>query len=183
MGMRVAIFGDSFATIDRADSWASQLAREFKVDNFAQRGVSEYRIYKSIQQRDLTNYNHIIVFHTNPDRVFVPDHVTHPSRTLQTHPYCDMLANDSLDKVGWADIVKGYYKNFYDQQFQDDLFDLLLDRLFQQCQSAIHCTGFDLSNTHIHSFFTLRQTNPGNINHLDTQGNSKIYQYIKERMV
>lgn len=180
--MRVAIFGDSFATADGAESWASRLAAEFNVDNFAQRGVSEYRIYKTLTQRNLTDYNHVVVFHTNPDRVFVPDHVAHPSRTLKTHPQCDMLASDSLDKAGWADIVKCYYKNFYDQEFQDDLYNLLIQQIVDWCPTAIHCTGFGLNDVRIQSFSLLRQTNPGHCNHLDAQGNNKIYQYIKEHI-
>jgi hypothetical protein len=180
--MRIAVFGDSFATNDGTESWVYKLAQGFDVDNFAARGASEYRIYKTVKQQPLKKYDCVIIFHTNPDRVFIPDHTRHPSRTLDSHPFCDMLANDSLSKARWADVVNCYYKNFYDQEFQTDMFGLLLEKMMTIHPNTLHYTGFDLPHTAIVSFHHLRQSNPGNSNHLDQDGNNKVYQHIKEHL-
>lgn len=181
--MKVAVFGDSFAANDGDLSWTSLLSNEFSVDNFADRGISEYRIYKTIMNQNINAYDRVVIFHTNPDRIFVPDHVDHPSRQLHSHPHCDMLVNDSFDKSSWRGIAECYYKNFYDQDFQLDLFKLLIEKISSLCPRAVHCSGFDLSTYNIKSFDYLLKSNPGKINHLDVAGNKEVYQYVRSQLV
>ena len=66
----ILIAGDSFAadwTIKNNKSgWVNYMT---DVDNLAQPGVGEYKIFKQLQSRDLSLYTHIIVSHTSPYRI------------------------------------------------------------------------------------------------------------------
>jgi len=181
--MKIKIFGDSFSSDQVSDSWVTFLSEHHEVTNYSQRGISEYRIYKNILYRinDIVSADVVIVFHTNPDRVYVPDHVLTPSRQLHTHPFCDMLATDSSEKWIPSEI---YYKNFYDQGFQDTMFDFLINGIRKKLKNVklLEFSGFDIQTPGIHSISALRERNPGSINHLDIMGNITVFELIQDQL-
>ena len=181
--MKIAIFGDSFSSDRCPDSWIDLLADEHKIVNHSYRGISEFRIYKNLldNENDIKTADTVIVFHTNPDRVYVPDQTLMPTRYLSSHPVCDMLARDSTEKWSPAEI---YYKNFYDQCFQDKIYDLIVNDIRQRCKHTrlLEFSGFNLGSAQIHSIHRLREQHAGNINHLDIIGNMGIFSLIQDRL-
>jgi hypothetical protein len=183
MVMKVMIFGDSFSSDRCPDSWIDLLANEHEVVNHSSRGISEFRIYRNLldNKKEIKTADAVIVFHTNPDRVYVPDWNRMPTRHLPGHPMCDMVASDITEKWPPAEI---YYKNFYDQYFQETIYNLIVDDIRQQCKHTklLEFSGFDLGSAQIHSIHQLRKQHAGNINHLDIIGNIDVFSLIRNRL-
>jgi hypothetical protein len=181
--MKILIFGDSFSSDQVNNSWVDLLSRDHSVTNHSQRGISEFRIYKIFLEniQEIKQTDAVIILHTNPDRVYVPDHVMTPSRRLPSHLHCDMLVNDSLEKWMPAEV---YYKNFYDQDLQNTLYGFIIDNIRKHCEnvSLLEFSGFDIGVPGIHSIYNLRIKHPGNINHLDATGNLKFFEKIKDTL-
>lgn len=181
--MKISIFGDSFSSDRGPNSWIDLLAGEHLISNHSQRGVSEFRIHRTLSQQInlISQSDAVIVFHTNSDRVYVPDHTITPSRQISTHPVCDMLANDSLEKWAPSEI---YYKNFYDQEFQDTLYGFIVNDIREKCQHVklLEFSGFDTGLERIYSIKYLRDQYPGKINHLDIVGNMTVAKLIEDRL-
>ena len=184
--LKISVIGDSFSADTTDNSWVSLLAGEYTVQNYSQRGISEYRIFDIIQNnyKKISNSDYIIIFHTLSDRVFIPDHVDYPTRSIQSHPYCDMVASDSLNNEKWNDIAKTYYKYFFDSEMQAVFYKLLIEKINAMFSntSIINCSGFDnivkVDSVEIQSFFDIKNKHPGNINHFDKVGNQEVYKYI-----
>jgi len=183
--MNIVIIGDSFSSDNCEGSWVEQVASKYNVVNLSQRGISEYRIYTIVKKNlSLINQSDILLlWHTNPDRIYLPDTVEYPTRTVSSHAHCDMVANDALSNSHWNKIAKIYYKNFYDKDMQEDLFSLVIEKIHRivTCR-MFDFSGFEISNpTHfIKSFHDMRNNFSGHINHFDLTGNSLIYQYINQ---
>lgn len=179
---KISIIGDSFSsdTVSPA-SWIKILSNHYNVSNYSQRGISQYRLYKNliINYHSIKQSDAVIIFHTNPDRVYVPDEVNFPSRMLNSHLYCDLVASDSLEKQSWKHIVENFYRYFYDQEQQNLYYQLLVERMIKLLndQKVIHCSGFNL-HLNIKSFLPIQQKYPGDINHCSAEGNNQIYQYL-----
>lgn len=183
---KISIVGDSFSSDNEADdSWIRLLNKTYVVDNLSQRGISQYRLYKILTSNldDIQLSDAVILFHTNPDRIYIPDEVTFPSRLLDTHKHCDLVATDSLEKRSWKTVVQNYYRYFYDRDQQILIYEMLIERmsyLLRDCK-VIHCSGFD-TLPQITSFSILRQQYPGDINHCSAKGNQEIYRYIVQKL-
>jgi hypothetical protein len=178
---KIVIFGDSFSADCVENSWPSWLEQKYTVQNHSLRGASEYRLYCSFMNNLETaqSADAVIFFHTNPQRVFVPDHVDYMRRGTNTHSYSDMVANDVMSDPRWRNIADMYYRNFFDEGFQNTLYTMLIQNISSRLQNILHCSGFDVSMK-IKSFYELRKTNPGPINHLDKTGNQIVYNYIEQ---
>ena len=185
---KVAIIGDSFAADSGPTSWITQLEVDFDVVNYSKRGASEYRLYTIVNEYEpeLSAADHIIMFHTNSLRVFIPDAVDYPSRRLDSHTHCDLVINDALADPQWAKIAETYFKYFFDEAQLRTQYRLLINDIDERfVKKIIHCSGFDehlVGNVTIKSFADVRQQHPGTTNHLDYTGNLKVYQYIKEKL-
>jgi hypothetical protein len=181
--MKISIFGDSFSSDRGPDSWIDLLVGEHVISNYSQRGVSEFRIHRTLSQQidRISQSDVVIVFHTNPDRVYVPDQTLTPSRQISTHPVCDMLVSDSLEKWSPAEI---YYKHFYDQEFQDTLYGFIVNDIRLKCQHVklLEFSGFDTEIERIYSIKYLRDQYPGKINHLDIVGNMTVAKLIEDQL-
>lgn len=179
---KISIIGDSFSSDDVDDtSWISLLSKQYCITNYSQRGISQYRLYKHLvcNLKEIEQSDAVIIFHTNPDRVYIPDGVSFPSRLLDSHPYCDLVANDSLEKKDWKNIAENFYRYFYDQEQQNLYYQLLVERMIKllDTHKVIHCSGFD-TLPNIKSFLQLQQQYPGTVNHCSALGNYKIYNYL-----
>jgi len=187
--LNISIIGDSFSSDMNAGSWVSMLANIHNVTNYSQRGISEYRLYHNITKNieEIAQADAIIIFHTNPDRIFVPDRVTFHSRTLSTHTYCDMIAENALTDKHWKNIAKEYYTYFFDQTQQNCFYQVLVEKINNlNFKKIIHCSGFDIGiqfdSLRIQSFNDVMISNPGNINHLDLVGNQIVYNYVNSQL-
>lgn len=181
---KILIFGDSFSTDVSVDSWITKLSNRYDIKNFSQRGISEYRLYRIILKNieEISEASAVIIFHTNMDRIFVPDHVFFQSRQLPTHTQMDMVANDALNDKHWKKIAAHYYRYFYDQDQQNCVYQLLIEKIDQLIATQkIHCSGFDIecNTVAIKLFNQVRVDYPGTTNHLNATGNQLVYNYLE----
>lgn len=185
--MKISIIGDSFSSDTDDHSWITLLSQKYKIENFSQRGISEYKIFKLLQKnlQTVLTSDAVIIFHTNPDRIYIPDSTPYPRRQTITHSHCDMLATDAFSMPDWAHFADVYYRNFFDSEFQQHIFSCTMQKIIDSVvpvNTVIHCSGFDLNCPNVHSFSKLYQTNPGRINHFDTSGNQQIFNYINNKL-
>lgn len=187
--MRISIIGDSFSSDEQAISWISLLKKQHQVTNYSLRGISQYRIFKITKTNlaDILLSDAVIFWHTNPDRVFVNNEVTFPTRDLASHPSADLIATDSLssNNSDWKKIVCTYYKFFFDQEQQELYYRLLIKELIELVDGVkikIHCSGFKLKGielpTSINQFDEIKSKFPGNINHMNESGNLLVYKEL-----
>lgn len=181
---KITILGDSFATDSHLHSWITLLERSYHVENLSVRGSSQYRLYQIFRKNlhKLQQADAVVFFHTNPDRVYLPDRVDFSSRRLSSHTYCDLIASDALQDPDLKHIFKIYYKYFFDTDLQQVFYNLMISDMQKNLGSTkiLNCSGFTVSHesTDIKSFSSVRQTHPGNINHFDSNGNTIVYEYI-----
>lgn len=182
--MNITIVGDSFSSDVSKDSWATQLSECHSVNNLSQRGISQYRIYTIIKDNLslIENSDCLIIWHTNPDRIFVNDNIDFPTRCLGSHPTADLVANDALsskDKV-WRQTVESYYKVFFNSPQQELYHRLLVNEIRRLVAGVktLEYTGFNLNNSDIKSFFNIKIANAGNVNHMNAVGNRIVFETI-----
>jgi len=187
--MKIAVVGDSFASDMTVGGWVELLARSHDLQNYSLRGISQYRIFDIIT-KNLSSINKadaVIIWHTNPDRIYINNEIMFPTRELPLHPCADLIASDSLSSKNknWQDISKTYYKIFYNQEQQLVYYQLMLEKIKSMLvnKKVIHCSGFDLHDIpDVKSFEYLLNTNPGTINHYDLVGNQVIADYINSNL-
>lgn len=181
---KIAILGDSFAADPDQHSWVTMLEQSYHVENLSVRGSSQYRLYRLfrknlqiLQQSDL-----VVFFHTNPDRVYLPDCIDFASRRLPSHTHCDLVASNALRDPELGHIFKIYYRYFFDADLQQVFYDLMVVDMQKNLGSAkiLNCSGFAVTHNSvdIKSFSCVQQDHPGNVNHFDQSGNMVIYEYI-----
>jgi len=180
----IVIVGDSFSSDIGDYSWITKLSNRYNIKNFSQRGISEYRLYRIVLENieEIFNADAVIIFHTNTDRIFVPDHVSFQSRQLSTHTQMDMVANDALTDKSFKKIAGHYYRYFYDQDQQNCVYQLLVEKIDQLITTKkIHCSGFNVEcdTVAINLFEQVRLDYPGTINHLNSTGNQLVYNYLE----
>lgn len=179
---KLYIFGDSFATNTSSDSWTSRLHNN--TVNYAINGASEYRILKQIKKYcHLITYDDVVIIsHTNPYRIFVPDSVDYPSRKLDSHKFCDLVINDALSSSWkWNFITKAYFKYFFDPVYAKTIWDLLVSEEVKILPCPVISTsGFDINS--VKNFYHISSVYKGNINHMTWHGNALVAEFIKEKL-
>lgn len=187
--MKVAVIGDSFSCDQHSISWLKLLqSAGHTILNFSQRGIGQYRIYKNIVANidQIKNCSWTVVWHTNPDRIYVNDHAKFASRNLHSHSHMDLMANDAMNSdAAWQAVASTYYKFFFDQDQQNLYHQLLVQEIqhtLLNSSHTVHCSGFDLPALpcyhSVKSFAGTRQQHPGDCNHFDHVGNQLVYEYI-----
>lgn len=175
--MKIWIFGDSFSASKDKDSWVNRLNAEVKVTSF--NGSSEYRIWRSYQDnKHLINSSDRVIFcHTSNSRVFLKDDAESLTRTLETHPKCDLLFNNvySNNETKYIDILE----NIWDERYFTDTFNLLVNDL-KTVKNSIHITFF-ASDT-IQSLHDIWQQNQGTVNHMTPYGNTLTRDIINKSL-
>lgn len=176
----VSIIGDSFSADYGQDSWVSMLSTKYKVNNFSQRGISQFRLYCIVQDNwsTIKNSDAVVIFHTNPDRVYIPNGVELATRNLDSHRVCDMVAENALTDKIFGTRAQMYYKYFFDQLQQNVFYRLMVDDIKRLTQHhvCLHCSGFDVAVEK--SFAELQQQHAGQCNHFDAIGNIIVHNYI-----
>lgn len=172
--MEIFLFGDSFSFNE--NGWPSMLDRS--IINSSQNGIGEYKIYKMVMQK---KDDPKIICHTSPWRIHTPFHPIHYKNSQR--PNNDFLLSD-IDYHSRFNsemkIVKQYWKKYYDQQFQIDFYNLILDKLFS-IKNTIHISFHDPDDTvRIQNNFNhIWKKYPGDINHLSVEGNRLVAEQIK----
>lgn len=172
------IFGDSFAAIGQDLSWTSIIG---DTQNFASNGSSEYRILKNylLQKSNIKETDSILFIHTSQSRIFLKDDRELLSRMLPSHANCDIIFNDIFEKKEkqYIEILK----SIWDDEFFDDVFNLIVDRLLD-VPNSYHVTFFESSRVELVNLNHIWVANPGNINHMDKNGNRLVAEIINQLM-
>ena len=174
--MMTYIFGDSFAV--NRDGWVGMLGRDVRI--FSQNGVGEYKIYKQVIEN--LRFDQAIICHTSPWRVHTRTHPVHKNNQIRDNN--DFLLNDveyhskiNKDML----IVHQYLKNYYDPEYQQDIYNLIVDKLLE-IPNTTHITFHEPEDTKqiTHNFAYIYKQYPGDINHMSEDGNILIADKIKK---
>lgn len=181
--MRILICGDSFAADWRvaypdSQGWPTLLERDFDVTNRAQAGACEYRIWQQIKAADQTRFDHVIVSHTNPYRLYVREHPVHRESLL--HQNCDLLYSDAVDHG--LDTVREYFEKYFDLDYARDIQCLVMNEIQRTMRLPVtHIAHFDVSappGFPLLDFSSSWQSHRGLINHYDQTGNHEVYKHL-----
>ena len=179
--MKIAIVGDSFSSDSGPESWINLLEKKYQCINFSQRGISQYKLLQIINQNldILQSVDKVIVWYTNPDRIYISKDVDYPTRLHSTHKFADMLANDILNKKQWKNIAETYYRFFYNQELQDFISESVINQTRHLLGTKlVECSGFYFADKKIKSFFKMQKQYQGKVNHFDIKGNKIIYDWL-----
>jgi hypothetical protein len=163
--LRVWVFGDSFSASTDKSSWVKQIPN-VKLKSF--NGSSEYRIWKTYQDNKhlIKPHDKVIFCHTSESRVFLKDDAELSSRKLISHPKCDLLVNDVLDKN--EEPYVSLLRTIWDDDYLADTYSLLVEDL-KKVPNSTHFTFFQSSK--VESLYDIWQSNKGHINHMNIEGN------------
>ena len=187
--MKILIAGDSFATEWSAKyngyfGWPELLNDNFEVINVAQAGISEYKILKQIELHYNESYDFVIVSHTSPTRVHTRTHPVMFNDLL--HRNADLLINDTMSKLPWFNnslrAAQGYFKYHYDEQYYNDVYWLLrekIDSILISARVISICNFNEVYNNETFNFSKYRTSNPGLANHFDDAANILIHRYLE----
>ena len=174
--MKLFLFGDSFAV--NPTGWCNLLDTD--IENFAQNGVGEYKIFKQVMQN--LNFDRCIICHTSPWRVHTREHPIHKNNKDRSNN--DFMLNDveyhsKTNKE--MKLVHKYLKNYYDADYQLNIYKLLLKELLS-LKNTIHITFHELDDTREikHNYHHIWKQYPGNINHMSEEGNRIAAEEIKK---
>jgi hypothetical protein len=172
------VFGDSFAADGQLESWVNHIG---PTKNFASNGSSEYRILKNylLQKPNIKETDTILFVHTSQSRIFLKDDKQLSSRTLLSHPNCDIIVHDIFEKK------EKYYINIlesiWDEDFFNDVFNLIADKLVGVPNSH-HVTFFESSRNDLLNLNYIWKNNPGDINHLNNEGNMLVAEIVNQML-
>ena len=174
--MKLFLFGDSFA-VD-CNGWPNIL--NVKTINFAQNGVGEYKIFKQVMQN--LNFDRGIICHTSPWRIHARKHPIHKNNKNRSNN--DFILNDveyhsKTNKE--MELVSKYLKNYYDPDYQLDIYKLLIKELLP-LKNTIHITFHDPEDTKEikNNYYHIWKQYPGDINHMSEEGNRIVAEEIKK---
>jgi hypothetical protein len=176
---RVLIVGDSFAAkiqeYTQTRGWPELLADFFNVDNYAQAGCSEYRIWQQLVQVDLGKFDCVLVSHTSPYRVTIRQHPIHKNGL---HQNCDAIYEDV--KSHGVETLVDFFENYFDMDYAQHMHELIGQAIEKHLQSipAIHMYHVEKNlphqYQHIMDFSDLWKKHRGTVNHYSNDGNQII---------
>lgn len=173
------IFGDSFAApTDFPESWVNGLGQCYVVDNRAQAGASEYRIWQQIRSADLELYDLALCVHTSDQRLFVPHNPLH--QQSRTHQHCDVIFTDiEYRDDEFSRACQEYFRWIHDWDYHRNIHNLICQQIDQEFDiPVLHTTHFDYENLYAFagmvSFHDLWQQHRGSINHYTQHGNRLV---------
>lgn len=188
---KILICGDSFSYDHGiALSWVTRLSKLYSVTNLSQCGCSEYKIKLQLAKVDLSLFDAIMIFHTSPNRLYINQ--SYAIHNSPSHKHCDLLFSDVEDKKVQSDIARiayEYFVHIFDQDYYHYVHNLILTDLdfMTRPYQVLHFTNFDYTLMHtfrgtLTSFYDIFLQHPGNINHLDQQGNDMVFSNITQRL-
>lgn len=192
---RILICGDSFAadwTLKyTGQGWPNYLQQEFQVTNLAQAGCSEYKIWLQIKSiiDKLDDFDHVIISHTSPFRIYVRQHPVHHRDPL--HHSSDLIYSDLLDKLDQNKdirIITEWFEKYFDldqAKFVHNLICQEIDKVMKEKKvQALHITNLDWSDLYqfdnMLQFEYLFKNHRGLMNHYNETGNKEIFSRIKQ---
>ena len=180
---KIWIIGDSFSSNMSPESWINHLSDNYVIINLSKNGISQYRMYRTFLdvREDFRSGDTIIFCHTNPYRIYIPDHVPYPTRNKDSHSYCDLVLGD-VHRHGWVWRFISYIfiKYFYDEEYYEMMYNLMITEMdnVKKCK-IIHMSGFEVKSP-ITSIKDIFDRHRGDINHLTAEGNRLVAERISK---
>lgn len=189
----ILICGDSFASdwtvkFD-GQGWPNMLADQYKITNEARAGVSQYKIYKQIEQSDPKKFDAVIIAHTSPYRLYVKKHPAHSKDPL--HRDCDFIYSDvkaNADKFPELNSVVDYFEKYYDNDYASFVHNLICEKIENMTASwpckVIHLINFpnQYKFKNYLDFVNIFASNRGTMNHFNEEGNLYVFNRIVRRL-
>jgi hypothetical protein len=186
--MNLLICGDSFSADWRVEypdayGWPNLLAKDYNVTNLSTAGSSEYRIWKNLKTQNLKNYDLVIVSHTSPYRLYVKTHPVHSQGKL--HQNSDFIYTDVVNHG--INVVADYFEHYYDLAYAIDIHQLIMMNIASICKNVrcLHIKHIDVNHPvdlNVVDFSLIWKKHPGLINHYSENGNTEIYENIKNML-
>ena len=184
--VRILIVGDSFAVPVHKDSWSVKLSTMYNTVNLSQAGCTEYHIMKQLESIDVKDFNFIIVCHTSPYRIYVPQH---PIHTEGMHKDAGLLLND-IEYHGklirnWFNkslhAARNFIKYHYSEQYQLDIYNLIKNKISNiiTTHNRIEMSWWEDDDVGLQQ---LLSHYPGTINHLTMAANQILLEQILEKI-
>jgi hypothetical protein len=174
--MKILIIGDSFSANN--DGWPSMLGHH--VVNKSENGIGEYKIFA--KSKNSMSFDKIIFNHTSPWRIHTrlhPIHKNNPERNNNDFLLNDVEYHSKINKD--MKIVDEYLKKYYDPEYQQDMYNLLLKEIMN-IPNSVHITFHDPDDTKMikNNFNHIWKKCPGDINHMSIEGNQLVAEKIKK---
>ncbi len=171
--MKTLIIGDSFSADN--NGWPGLLGMD--IENRSEKGVGEYKIYKQSIPAD--KFDLVLVCHTSPWRIHTPKHPVHIHNPVR--PNCDFLLADidyhSKNNKDMS-VVNEYWKNYYDFEYQLDMYKLLVSQL-SKIPNSVQLTFHEIAKEIVPvNFSDIWKQFPGDINHMNSEGNKIVAEKI-----
>ena len=178
MNQKIAVFGDSFA-VNKSGSWVNMLSNRYDTQCFAQPGCSEYKILQQVLT-NLTEVDFVIVSHTSWSRIPVEHHPVH---TSGFHEHCDLLYADC--EANGVTSATEFFQNHFWEQFWMDTYNLYRQQITKHLRNhtVIHLDFFNhglASESRCIDFSELPWRFPGDVCHMNQQGNNTVYATLEE---
>lgn len=184
--MKILIVGDSFAVPVHQESWSVKLSAIYDTTNLSQAGCTEYHILKQLKSVDINNFDFIIVCHTSPYRLYVPQH---PIHTEGMHKNAGLLPNDveyHSNRIqnwfnGGLHAARSFIKYHYSEQYQTDIYDLIKNKISNiiKKQKKIEMSWWENSDVGLQQLYT---EFPGTINHMTAAANQSLLEQILKKI-
>ncbi len=186
--MKILVAGDSFAadwTIEHKGhyGWPNLLASEHDVTNVAQAGCSEYRIYKQLLSVNLKDYNLVIVSHTSPYRLYVPEHPLHSDSVL--HKNSDIIYTDIHDRIP---ALQEYFEKYFDFEYARFVHTAIGKEIRELLKNQLSLHLYHIEGNlpcefeHTLDLSSEWDKHRGLINHYSDKGNKVIYNIVNNRV-
>jgi hypothetical protein len=189
MSKKILICGDSFSAPCTDDfAWTNLIKQDFKVTNLAQRGCSEYKIYKQLLSQDIRKYDYIIVSHTSPYRLHTTENPIHINN--QSHKESCFIYNDVKEHANTTEELVplvNFFEKYFDLEYAEYIHNLILKDIEKLCpNNTLHLSHLEWKNLYRFSnhidFNNVFLNHRGIANHYDNEGNNVVYNTIKERL-
>lgn len=180
--LKILLCGDSFAAdyslkVHGTIGWPNFLGDRFDLTNLATAGASEYRILKQLQSVDLEYFDHIIVSHTSPYRIYVKDHPVHKDDLFYKN--CDLIYSDSVE-FGLK-TIQDWFENYFDLEYATHIHHLIMKEIHDLSNTILHIGHMEISappKFDYMDFSDIWKKNKGLVNHYNDRGNEQVYQRL-----
>jgi hypothetical protein len=182
---KLLIAGDSFAAnwLSETAGWPNLITKDYDVTNVAQAGCSEYKIYKQLCSVDLNKFDHIIVSHTSPYRIYTKENPLHVNKPIHKDS-CFIYSDVKEHKLS---CVTEFFEKYFDMEYAEHVHNLLLKEIESMClKHTIHITSFEWNRLYKCKnwidFNEVFASHRGKVNHYNDKGNHIVYDRLINKL-
>ena len=187
--MKILIVGDSFC-LDWSKwqdipylGWPNLLEKHYDVENIGQHGIGQYKIWKLLENYNISKFDKVIVSVATYWRIYCQ---THPIHTNDRFKNSDLMFSD-IDRFSLFNpklaTAKGMFKYYYDEEYLKDTYDMITDKIRNKLNGSdyvlIGHTRTRTTHEDVLNFSDLWAKERGLVNHYTQKGNEVIYNNLQ----